>query len=460
MDERLMAIAAGADSGHYDAAKSAIENVLPEALAVDYPLTHARAHDVAGRVASVRGEYDAAVASHTEAFRIALAIGADRLAARAAIALVLTEGLEKAQFDKGEAWTTIAKALAERVDPGGMLYAKILNAEGVLRHRQARHEEAIANFNQAIEIIEGMEQNESMDLGHAHNHLGASLDELRRFGEAEGHFRRALAIAEAEYGPKHPGITASLGNLALNMQFQGRHEEALELQKRVLAIRTAALPSDHASIALTHNNMGWTLFEMQEPEKAARHFEQAIEIFEQTFGPAHARVGMAVEGLASMRSHLGQLDEAEALHERAMKIRIAAVGPDHPNVASSHVGLADVYSRGERFEDALTEVDAALAILEKQPENAIRFLIDALHQRGMILIHLQRVPEARASLERCVSLLDADHPTAKDGVIRFGLANALFEDGDKDKAFEVAKQARALIDDPEQLADIDAFLAR
>ena len=460
MEERLMAVVAVADSGHYDEAKAAIDEALPEALALDYAPIHARAHRIAGKVASMRGEYKPAVASFTEAFETAIAIRADRLAAHSAISLLLVEGLDMAQYAKGEAWMTTAKALAERVDPGGQIYGKVLNGEGVLRHRQARHEEAIENFTRAIEVFEGLSDGEPMDLGHAHNHMGASLDELRRYKEAEEHFRKALAVAEAEYGPEHPGITASLGNLALNLQFQERFDEALQLQERVLAIRMGALPAGHATIALTHNNMAWTLFEMKKPEEAEGHFAKAVEIFEKAHGPNHARVGMAVEGLAAMKSQLGKLDEAEALHRRSMKIRIAAVGPDHPNVASSHLGLAEVFTRGERLEDALAEVDAALAILENKPDDAIRFLIDTLYQRGVVLLQLKRAKEARAALERCVGLLDADHPTARDGAMKFALANALLEDGERDKAFAMAKEARTHVEDPQKLADIDEFLQR
>ena len=455
---QLVTIVTVADSGHYDDAKAAIDKTLPEALALDYAPIHGRAHQVAGKVASMRGDYKPAAVSFTAAFEIAIAIRADRLAADTAISLLLVEGLDMARYDKGEAWTTTAKALAERVDPGGPTFGKVLNAEGVLRHRQARHEEAIEHFERAIEVFEGESGAEPMELGHAHNHLGASLDELRRYREAEGHFRRALSIAEGEYGPEHPGVTSALGNLALNLQFQERFDEALELQKRVLAVREAALPPTHDSIALTHNNMAWTLFELKQPEEAETHFERAVELFEGAHGPNHARVGMALEGLASMKSRLGKLDEAEALHRRSMKIRIAAVGPDHPNVASSHIGLSDVFIRAERLDEALAEIDAALVILDKRPDDGIRFLIDTLYQQGVVLMRLKRAGEARGALERCVGLLDPDHPTERDGAMKFALANALLEDGERDKAFAMAKEARTHVEDPAKLAEIDEFL--
>jgi Tetratricopeptide repeat len=53
--------------------------------------------------------------------------------------------------------------------------------------------------------------------------------------------QRALAIAEAAYGPDHPQTAVALDNLGIALRSQERPADALPLQERALAISEAAL---------------------------------------------------------------------------------------------------------------------------------------------------------------------------------------------------------------------------
>src|SRR5215472_3522879 len=57
-----------------------------------------------------------------------------------------------------------------------------------------------------------------------------------RYAEATGIARRALALAEAQYGPDHLKVAAALNDLATLYRSQGRYADAEPLYKRALAI--------------------------------------------------------------------------------------------------------------------------------------------------------------------------------------------------------------------------------
>lgn len=58
-------------------------------------------------------------------------------------------------------------------------------------------------------------------------------------------FERALAINEAAYGPQHPTVAGSLGNLALVLRDLGERAAARPLLERALAINEAAHGPQH-----------------------------------------------------------------------------------------------------------------------------------------------------------------------------------------------------------------------
>ena len=76
-----------------------------------------------------------------------------------------------------------------------------------------------------------------------------------RYAEAEPFARRALELAEQEFGASHPTTATKLNWLALLYQNQGRYAEAEPLYKRSLAIKEKALGPEHPWVATSLNNL-------------------------------------------------------------------------------------------------------------------------------------------------------------------------------------------------------------
>ncbi|MBI4907792.1 MAG: tetratricopeptide repeat protein [Acidobacteria bacterium] len=85
---------------------------------------------------------------------------------------------------------------------------------------------------------------------NAHVVIANALRLQRRLSEAEGHYHRALAILEPEYGPNHHKTAAVLFNLGGLRVSQKRYADAESLIHRALEIREAAYgPGDPTVIA-------------------------------------------------------------------------------------------------------------------------------------------------------------------------------------------------------------------
>ena len=91
--------------------------------------------------------------------------------------------------------------------------------------------------------------------------------------------KKALEVAEREFGPEHPDVATSLNNLAGLYHAQGQYAAAEPLLKRSLAI------------------------------------------WEKVLGPEHPDVATSLENISALYTKMGKTEETKMLADRAAKIR-------------------------------------------------------------------------------------------------------------------------------------------
>jgi tetratricopeptide (TPR) repeat protein len=109
--------------------------------------------------------------------------------------------------------------------------------------------------------------------------LAIAYVKLGNYADAEGLFKRALAIDEKALGPTHPDVANRLTDLALLRRLQDHYAEAELLYKR------------------------------------------ALVILENTLGPDHLHVAITLDGFAVVYRLQGRYEDAELLSKRALEIR-------------------------------------------------------------------------------------------------------------------------------------------
>jgi tetratricopeptide (TPR) repeat protein len=157
-------------------------------------------------------------------------------------------------------------------------------------------------------------------LSAAPKRTGALLNQAARYpagraeyGQAKGLLERALAIAEAEFGPDHPNTAQGLSNLANVLRDLGELPAARDLHERALAIRQARLGPDHPNTADSLNNLANVLADLGELPAARDHYERALATFEARLGPDHPNTATARHRLAIVHTAL----EGESQPERS-----------------------------------------------------------------------------------------------------------------------------------------------
>jgi tetratricopeptide (TPR) repeat protein len=141
--------------------------------------------------------------------------------------------------------------------------------------------------------------------------------------------RRALAIAEASFGPEHPEVASHLNNLAGSLQATNRLAEAEPLMLRSLAIREKSWGARHPSTANGQVNLGQLLLDLEREHEAEALVRQALDVWEKSQTPDDPRGGKAHLALGEIEKKRGNTAVAKQHLQEAVRLLALASG-NHP----------------------------------------------------------------------------------------------------------------------------------
>jgi tetratricopeptide (TPR) repeat protein len=270
------------------------------------------------------------------------------------------------QFEQAEAF----HRRAQRFAPSAMNWTYYL---GIVQQRQAKHEDAAANFRAALQIDPAY--------GPARLHLAESLLALGQLDESGELYQAVVesnpAIAEAHYGLGR--VLAAKGDAAGSVKPLLR---ACELGPRFGAA--------HYALALAYRDLG-------EGEKAKQQL--ALYEVDRYGGPAPpdplmAEVNMLKTGAnVHLRRGIdlekeGRLADAIAEHEKAVEL--------DPDIVQARVNLVILYGRLGNFDKAQEHYQAALSTGAPHAELHYNF--------GVLAVEKGRIREAKAAFAEALKL--------------------------------------------------------
>ncbi|MBL8700354.1 MAG: tetratricopeptide repeat protein [Alphaproteobacteria bacterium] len=241
-------------------------------------------------------------------------------------------------------------------------HAGALHLLGVVDIQRGQHQAAVERIGAALAI--------NPRAAPFHGNFATALQALRRFDEAEKHYREAVRL-DPNYADAH-------NNLGALLEKRARHLDAAQCYRAALAARP--------TFAEAHNNLGQLLRGLGQVDESIKHLEEAIRL-RPSYGDAHRGLGMALArqdksdaAIVALRkaielnpadaeahNHLGSrlklkglLDEAEAAYRRALELR--------PNYVDVHNNLGNVHFRRGRLDEAEACYRRALALRPNYPD--------------------------------------------------------------------------------------------
>jgi tetratricopeptide (TPR) repeat protein/predicted Ser/Thr protein kinase len=350
-------------------AMATAEAILARARVLDHAPLLAEAMLLHAALLEDFGLYALAEPELVQAYAIATTSGATEAAAKAASQLTFIVGLHLSRRETGRTWSISALALAERIDPDGLVTASALHTSGIIHAVSGDLEEASANLERALRIREAQPGGPSPSLASALESLGNVRSLQGRLPEALELTKRGEQLAIETVGAQHPQVANKLVNLALVHQRMGDREAAVAAFERALSIQEAALPDDHPTIATTLNNLAVTYDELGRPKDALPLYLRSLEIRERIYGTDHPVFGETLANIGLSYDIAGDLEHARPYFERAV---VVFETHDHPGIDDTLGKLAYIALRTGERDAAIAYVKRLEARAEAKPEDGRR----------------------------------------------------------------------------------------
>ncbi len=273
---------------------------------------------------------------------------------------------------------------------------------------------------------------------------------------------RALAIRQ-RISPTSLETSRSLNSLAYVYDEVGRYREARAMGERGLAIQRAELGPSHPDVAICLTNLGNIAVDEGDLAQAEAYYRQALAIHEKGVkeGDDISSLANAVHNLGVAAFEQGRMNDALTFYRRALALRQAA-GADDPDVSMSLSSIGNVELKRGRVREALAIYRQALAIAESKLGKAHPYVGDALTGISDCTRRLGQIAEALAAAERALAIRQAGARPIEVASAQVGLAQALWEQGKRDRALALALTAQpTLAGTPagrSALAELDAWL--
>ncbi len=240
---------------------------------------------------------------------------------------------------------------------------------GNLLYEQDKYDDAEKEFRKAIEL--------KPDYPAAHNNLCILLSERKKYGEAEREYRDAIKLR-----PDDPDAHNNMGVLLKELK---RHDEAEKEYRDAIRLKP-----NHVK---AHYNLGNLLYDQKKHDDAEREYRETIRL-KPDYAAAHNNLGVLLK-------EQKKYEEAERAYQRALQL--------DKNKWQAMWGLSEVHVEMARptrdmdvFGDALTEINDALRITNKNPgiiDN--EDFLDMYLLRGYIHTALKDYKEAKWDYGEC-----------------------------------------------------------
>ncbi len=274
--------------------------------------------------------------------------------------------LEASEMQNAFEWLERAINIIDEYDVQGVVKARVLALNGRLLHADGRFDEAISNYNEALEILEpsGRTAEVTSLLLQVHNNIGISHRRLGNINTAMEHYQTNLELVRETFGENHIELVFAYNSIGSVYYGIGDYATAGEYFERAASVSRAVLGENSTRYLIALNNAGVSYIQLGDLARASEVLERAQRLRENTFGPTHRETAIGYQNLGNIYSQIGRFDEAQQNYELALSLLTSHYGENHVNLVAIHSQFGDFYRLIDEYELAREQYRITLAIIE------------------------------------------------------------------------------------------------
>ncbi len=353
-------------------------------------------------------------------------------------------------FDEAEPHLSavLASRRAEAVDADGssLGLAAAVHQFAMLRLGQARYEESLALFEEALRLRDEIPRGQSPTRAEMLTNLGHLLSRRGEFDAAEARLREAAVLAKRDGGSDHPLVTAVLNQLGAIRHSRGDLEGAEAILRRSLQAARAARGDRHHDVVQALSSLGLVVRDRGALDEAQLLLSEAVSMSRAVHGAQHPTLAVTLSNLAVLHQRAGRMDDAEPLLREALAIRELRLNENHPDTAATINSLAAIQRSRGAFPEAAALYARALAILRRTFTRDHPDIATVLNNLAAVQYSMNDLDGAEQSFREVVAmrrtLLPPDHPDL--AIALNNLAVTLIERGATAEAVTCLREAEAI----------------
>jgi tetratricopeptide (TPR) repeat protein len=214
-----------------------------------------------------------------------------------------------------------------------------LNARGLACKVAGRYEEGRDHYRRALALLEAQRRPDRDAFATIYHNLGGIEHARGDYAAAEVYARRGLALREALPVGDPLAVAADRVALAAILDGERRFAESEPLYRRALRVlRSRGAPAHDLAAAL--NNLGTMYVLTGRLARGRALLEEAAERKRQALGPSHPSLAVTLNNLAVALRRQGEVVRSAGLHAKAATILGSVLRSDHPTTVTCRANAA------------------------------------------------------------------------------------------------------------------------
>jgi tetratricopeptide (TPR) repeat protein len=283
---------------------------------------------VRGGALTLAGNIDDALAALDRSTWAAMRARRDDIVAQAALSAAIANAEQRSSPDVAEMWLKLSQAAATRVGIDKLLATRALQAQGVIEADRGQLKQAVATHQKALAAAEAAYGPDSPALWQSEEVLAASMSKAGAWVDAIPHFERSLKLRESAVGPDHPDVALIVSNLGACYDHAGDGTRALALFQRALRTREKIYGPNSPFLIATLNNLADFEMHNGDPASALVTIERARAIAEKAPGKASSIYHIIATTRAEVLGTLGKVAEARTAFDEIIAFEIQLKSPE------------------------------------------------------------------------------------------------------------------------------------
>lgn len=327
------------EAQRYEDVETLANTIVTDARHAGLRAIEAEALALAANAQARMGRVTEAVAGLELAARTADAGGIDDRRVETLVDLVYVAGHLAGDPRAGHWYARVARSVFDRLGDRPSRKANLLLNEGAIYGDEARLEESLAAYAEALEVWRTDAREPDETLAVLLNNVGSTHLLRDDLGAAAAWFMQAHIVRLSLSGPEHPAVADVLVNLGNVFQKLGQGEAALVSYRQALALfeRTRGAQSPETRVVL--NNLGVVLLDLGRLDEARTVARRTVELYREV-GVDTTAEGAVVANLAEVELLLGDAAAARAGYRRAFELVTQTMPASHPYAINAVSGLA------------------------------------------------------------------------------------------------------------------------